>query len=394
MDRTKWIHPKTITGPPAEGESYIRRQYLNDEFWREIKKGAHILFTAPRRVGKTSVMKDLIANPHDGYNCIFEDVESDKSMQEFFKRLYFLILHRLSLVGKTRKNVERWLKERGIEEISFEGGIKIKEKELDHKNELLLLIQKLPELDQKIVLFLDEFPEVISSIRRNEGDSSAIEVLHTIREIRQKEEFRNCTFVLAGSVGLEHVVESLDRPKLINDLHPVRIEALNRDEAVQLIEQLTHLATVKYTPELIGTILNKIKHLIPYFIQLMVEEIDSLLHKENRQTPDIKDIDAAFESIVRKNTNLKDWKDRLNVPYVKAEEALLCHKILSILSHKGSITIQEVYNEAALHVLISNYMNIITMLIHDGYITEKQNGIYRFASPLLQAWWKKQHPIY
>jgi len=47
-----------------------------------------------------------------------------------------------------------------------------------------------------------------------------------------------------------------------------------------------------------------------------------------------------------------------------------------------------------LHVLISNYMNIITMLIHDGYITEKQNGIYRFASPLLQAWWKKQHPIY
>ncbi len=386
MDRKQWVHPKTITGPPAEGESYIRRQYLNDEFWREIKKGAHILFTAPRRVGKTSVMKDLVANPHDGYNCIFEDVESDKSMQEFFRRLYFLILNKLSLVWKTRKNVERWL--------SFEGSVKFKEKELDYKNELLLLIQKLPELDQKIVLFLDEFPEVISSIRRNEGDSSAIEVLHTIREIRQKEEFRNCTFVLAGSVGLEHVVESLDRPKLINDLHPIWIEALNRDEAVQLIEQLTHLATVKYAPELIGTILNKIKHLIPYFIQLMIEETDALLHKENRQTPDIKDIDAAFESIIRKNTNLKDWKDRLNVPYIQAEEALFCHKILSILSQKGSITIQEIYNEAALHVLIPNYMNIITMLIRDGYITEKQNEIYGFASPLLQAWWKKQHPIY
>ncbi|MHC1777773.1 MAG: hypothetical protein AB9834_20405 [Lentimicrobium sp.] len=394
MVRFEWIHPKTITGPPAEGESYIRRPYLNEEFWREIEKGSHILFIAPRRVGKTSVMKDLVTNPLGGYNCIFEDVESDKSLQEFFKRLYFLILNRLSLVGKTRTNVERWLKGRDIEEISYEGGVKFKEKELDYKNELLLLIQKLPELEQKIVLFLDEFPEVISAIRRTEGDDNAIEVLHTIREIRQKEGFKNCTFVLAGSIGLEHVVGSLDRPKLINDLHPVRIESLSRDEAMQLITQLTHSATVKYTPELIEILLDRIEHLIPYFIQLMVEEIDGILHNEGRHIPEAKDIETAFESIVKKNTSLNDWKDRLKVPYVGADEALFCYKILLILSHKGCITIQEIYNEASLLTFPGNYMNIISMLIRDGYLTEELNGIYKFTSPLLQVWWKKQHPIY
>lgn len=394
MKQTKWVHPITITGPPAEGDSYIRRQYLNDEFWHEIEKGSHILFIAPRRVGKTSVMKDLVENPQKDYNCIFEDVESDKSLQEFFKRLYFLILNRLSLVGKTRTNVERWLKGRGIEEISFEGGVKFKEKELDFKNELLLLIQKLPDLNQKIVLFLDEFPEVISAIRRIEGDDNAIEVLHTIREIRQKEGFKNCTFVLAGSIGLEHVVGSLDRLKLINDLHPVRIESLSRDEAMQLIKQLTNLSTVNYTQELIETLLDRIKHLIPYFIQLMIEEIDGILYKENRQIPENKDIGTAFESIINKNSNLKDWKDRLNPPYIAMDESSFSQKILSILSHQNTITIQEIYDEAKILSVPGNYMNIVTMLIRDGYITEDQDGVYRYTSPLLQAWWKKQHPIY
>lgn len=393
MKRTEWVHPKTITGPPAEGDSYIRRPNLNKEFWREIEKGSHILFIAPRRVGKTSVMKDMVTNPPEGYNCIFENVESDKSLQEFFKRLYFLVLNRLSLAGKTRTNIERWLKGRGIEEISFEGGVRFKEKELEYKSELLLLIQKLPDLDQKVVLFLDEFPEVISAIRRKEGDENAIEVLHTIREIRQKKEFNNCIFVLAGSIGLEHVIESLDRVKLINDLHPIRIEALSQEEAIQLITQLTHTATVKYSPDFIVQLLDRIEHLIPYFIQLMIEEIDRILHIQNRRKPEADDIRTVFESIVKKNTNLKDWKDRLNPPYIALDEAYFSNKILTILSRQDTIAIQEIYNEAQLLTVPGKYMNIVTMLIRDGYITEKQDGVYRYTSPLLQAWWKNQHPI-
>ncbi len=51
LEEKIWIHPKTITGPPAEGDFFFRRDYINDEFWKEIKKGNHILFVAPRRVG-------------------------------------------------------------------------------------------------------------------------------------------------------------------------------------------------------------------------------------------------------------------------------------------------------------------------------------------------------
>jgi len=29
MNREKWIHPKTIIGPPAEGDRYLRRNAIN-----------------------------------------------------------------------------------------------------------------------------------------------------------------------------------------------------------------------------------------------------------------------------------------------------------------------------------------------------------------------------
>ena len=34
-----WIPPNTITGDAATGSRYLRREYINEEFWNEVKKG-------------------------------------------------------------------------------------------------------------------------------------------------------------------------------------------------------------------------------------------------------------------------------------------------------------------------------------------------------------------
>jgi hypothetical protein len=393
MESTTWVHPKTVTGSPAEGDTYLRRKYVNEEFWREIQKGNHILFTAPRRVGKTSVMKDLVANPIEDYLCIYENVESDNTSQQFYKRLYHLIISRIGTVQKSKNLFEKWIKTIGIEEISVEGTIKFKEKTIDYKDELLLLISKLPEMNQKVVLFLDEFPEVISAIRKKKDDDSAIEVLHTIREIRHNKAFNHIIFVLAGSIGLEHVVESLDRPKLINDLHPVKIEPLSKSEARQLIAQLTKGATMKIFDEILDTLFDKLELLVPYFIQLMIEYSDEILYTENRTVLVNNDFDAAFLRIVKDNRYLSDWESRLKPPYLLKEENTFCISLLTFIAHKSVISIQEIFNLAQNAKMKSTYMNLIKMLIRDGYLLEAPDKKYRFSSPLLQSWWKNQHPI-
>jgi len=66
----EWRHPDTITGGAATDGRYLRRKTINDQFWREVGKGNHILLVAPRRVGKTSMMKDLVESERHVYQFI------------------------------------------------------------------------------------------------------------------------------------------------------------------------------------------------------------------------------------------------------------------------------------------------------------------------------------
>lgn len=387
----KWVSPNTITGPPAEGDKYLRREYLNDEFWSEIEKGSHILFTAPRRVGKTSIMKDLAKNCPKKYICHFENIESEKTQGQLFKRLFGLLVNELKTVNKAKTVISTWLKRRGIGELNAEGSVKFISKKVDYKPELLSLLSNLQQIDQKVILFLDEFPEVIVSIIRNENKEIAIETLHTIREIRQDNDFGNFTLVLAGSIGLDHVVNDLDRPKLINDLHRIELSALSKEEARQLIRQITTDATMKISEKQENYIINKLGHLIPYFVQKMIEECNRILQKQNRPLLENKDVDFAFDQLIKHDENLKDWESRLREPYLTKNRFGFCKHILTYCAHKDKIFIQEIYDISGKWKQRTEYMNLIQMLVRDGYLFE-ENGKYVFLSPLLKAWWKKQHP--
>jgi hypothetical protein len=361
MKKEQWIHPKTIVGPPAEGDRYIRRPYLNDEFWREIEKGCHIHFTAPRRVGKTSVMKDLAADTSRGFICIYENVESDDSSQSFYKRLFHLMLNRLNALSKAGRLAKNWLKTIEIESINIvEGEIKFNTKDLDYKNELLGLMSKLQKIQQKVVLFIDEFPEVLKRIRNKEGGDSAIDVLHTLRQIRQEKEFESCKMVIAGSVGLDYIVESLGREAWINDLHPVKIGQLTREEASSLITMLTENATMT------------IGH----------EELEYLFSR-----------DLAFATVTRENKDFNDWESRLQPPYLIKKEYVFCRDLLTYIAHRNILSLKEIFDLSIKYDVRDNFIKLLKMLMTDGYLVNSDEK-YQFLSPLLKEWWSLQHPSF
>src|SRR5688572_11705692 len=119
----KWISPNTITGDAATGTRYFRRENINEYFWREVMKGNHILFVAPRRVGKTSIMKDLVENCPEGFICIYQNIEGVRSRDEFYKRLFELILQCVnkSILSKAKHFFEKCTKKYSIKEITTSG---------------------------------------------------------------------------------------------------------------------------------------------------------------------------------------------------------------------------------------------------------------------------------
>jgi len=392
--QNKWISPSTITGDAATGSRYLRRQHINDYFWQEVEKGNHILFVAPRRVGKTSIMKDLAENPLDGYACIYRDIESVKTKNEFYKRLFELIVQCLqrTRTKKTMALLSKWTKQFKITEIT-KSGVKFETKEIDYENELRNIIPELAGTDVHTVIFLDEFAEVVNKVNKKDHQQDAIDILHTLREIRSDADFRNFTLVFAGSIGLQFVIKTIDRPKLINDLHPVETGALNEHEARLLVRQLTKNATIRFSNEAVGYLLQKVSHLLPYYIQLMIEETDLLCRAANKPDVTTADIDAAFAAVLKKNKNFDDWLERLK-DYQQVHFPFI-NSILKSCAHKGSITVQEIYNMAGdkAYKRLDDYMDFVEELMNDGYLVEEQEHIYRFISPFLQQYWLKKYPL-
>lgn len=391
----RWVSPKIIVGNTAKGDYYYHRQDIVDNIWEEIEKGNNALIAAPRRVGKSSVMVYMAQNCPAGYKCIFENVQGIKSEAEFYKRFYELIITCLNGLEKTGNWFRRMWKEHGIEEISIDGKIKFKEGTLNYLEEINHLLPKLNNnKDIKIVLFIDELPEVLHKLYKTGKKNEAAGILENFRRWRQEDQFKNLRLVLAGSIGLQYVVKTIqERTTDINDFNRVDFEALTDAEAAgYLIWATDNNATVQYDAQLATHLLSKIQYHVPYFINLMLDEINKTARKNNNPAITNKSIDNSFNSVVKHSDHFKDWKNRL-YDYMQKEEADFLNNVLTHIAHKNSISVQKIHDIATVHNKQTEMMELISGLEKDGYITER-NRKYIFLSPFLKAFWKHDNPIY
>ena len=394
--KTNWISPKTIIGPVATGDYYFPRTDIVDEIWCELEKGNFILIAAPRRVGKTSIMRDIEANPRDNYKVKFESIQAVKSEIDFYKTLYKLILNCLNTSRKASKWLSAYVKTKRITEISS-SGIKLEDKDLDYLEEINAIFNELDRNTETIVLLLDELPEVLHKLNENGKKEEAIAILHQLRVWRQSN-FKKLQFVFAGSVGIHYVVKNIEgRTSSLNDLITAICNPLTREEALGYIEWATcNKASVQYDNTLKTYLLLKVQHYYtPYFINLMLGEIDKTARKRKNANISKTDIDQAFINVEKDNQHFADWKNRLK-DYMPKSDFDFVNEILIHMAHLGSINIQTIYDKAVKHEKASDYMDLITDLEQDGYLVEDVEGSqnYVFISPFLKAYWKRNNPIY
>lgn len=389
-----WINPQITIGNTALGDYYYPRPFIETSIWEEIEKGNHVLIAAPRRVGKSSVMLALVENCPEHTRCLFQNIQGIKSEAEYYRRFYEMLLQCLNRFNKGLNWVGQFVKGLKIEEITLDGVKFGDKKDINFEQELKSLLTKIAESELRVVLLLDELPEVLNSLHKQKRGHEAGNILNHLRELRQNPKLRDhLNLVLAGSVGIQYVVKAIEgRIADINDFNPVAFDPLTRPEALDYIAWATKSATVQYEPALAEHFLDQVRHYIPYFLNLMLDEVNKAARRANDPGIDKSHIDAAFQTIVRNSDHFKEWKNRLNDYFEPVEKAFLM-EILVHIAHKDSISPQILYDFAIKHQLPYAYMELVHGLEHDGYIMEHE-GQYRFVSPFLQAYWRRDNPVY
>ncbi|MGJ8746097.1 AAA-like domain-containing protein [Polaribacter sp.] len=392
--KKQWTSPKIIIGPGATGNYYYPRTTIENEIWRELKKGNNLLLSAPRRVGKTSILINLSENSKKGYKLIFENVQGIVTEDLFYKTLYILILNCLSKFKTNTQKIKSYFTSKGISEINL-NSLKFDNKNIDYVWEINNIIPQLEEDGETIVLVIDELPEVLYSLHKTNQNAAASAILKNLRHWRQDESFKKLKFIIAGSIGIHHVVNLIDgRTSDINDIKKVHCPALDSesDEFEKYIHWALEGASISFQEGVISYLKYKVGYLVPYFINLMLDEIDKDALKTGEIIITNIEVDKAYEKIITDNSYFSDWKKRLK-DYLPAIDFKFVNQILIHIAHEDKISIQQIYNLAVEHDKTDDYMDFIYDLIQDGYLIEK-NGDYIFISPFLKTYWKRNNPIF
>jgi hypothetical protein len=391
---TKWIAPKIIIGGVARDENYYHRKDVVESIWAELDKGNSILIAAPRRVGKTSIMRCMEEYPKENYKIVFENIQGIDSENRFYGRLYNLLLDCLNKSQTIKKWFRRYLSSKSISEIDIKGKIKIETLKLnfiDEIDNLLIEINEKKDLEN-IVLLIDELPEVLFNINKT-NNNKAKSILKNLRRWRQNKATEKVKFVFAGSVGIHYVVNAIEnRNSDLNDLATINCNPLDENEFSDYINWATENATVKYNSDLQQYLSKKIHYFLPYFINLMLSKIDEQARKKNNPEISEQMIDEVFDTIVKKNEDFAEWKKRLK-DYMPTADFDFVNEILIHIAHKDEISIQTIYDKAVTYEKTADYMDFINDLEKDGYIVE-YNQKYIFVSPFLKAFWKRKNPVY
>jgi uncharacterized protein len=285
MDET--IKPKRVrnlVGPIPEPEELYGRDEFIEHLWRALEAN-NVLLLAPRRFGKSGVMRHVLVRPKPGYLVLSFELEDVDSPEEFVWRITKELLGHdnfralLSQAKRLPSALGQWVRKH-FDEAEFEGA-KIKFKadiKEDWREAARRMLVELEKADKTVVFLLDELPAMLDRIIEKRDESAARDFLAWFRTIRlaQKDVLRRHRFIVAGSVGIDQILRKLGATDKLVDFTRLTVEPLDDPTAKELIGDLTESIALKWNSDLSGGILELIGAPVPYFIHIFVSQLAQL----------------------------------------------------------------------------------------------------------------------
>jgi hypothetical protein len=172
----------------------------------------------------------------------------------------------------------------------------------------------------------------------------------------------------------------------LNDVPNFSIDAFSEFEAKNFISRLDIHENVLFTEEHIQYILKKISWHLPFFIQIWVAKIDSLIYMEEKQLS-IETIDEAYNLLIM-GKDFNHWDERLKYYYDYEDNARKILKLCTVQTGRSreDLLANLSRKKSDIEKIDSILGKLLYMLQNDGYIVEKE-GKYIFRSPMLRDFW-------
>jgi uncharacterized protein len=394
---------RNVTGSPVEDEDFFPRPRDLARLQREMANGANALLTAPRRVGKTSLVLRLCHLEREAGRCaVFLNVEGCHDELAFAEKLVDGLIEsglqpeplgRVSLIFRKARQALQGLKV-GTAGVDLEMSAA---EDSDHstlRRAIESVFRRIENGEKQVLLAIDEMPELLLALGGDEQGTDRVQrLLHWLRSLRQTYRHK-VRWIFLGSIGLDNFVDDRQLRKTINDLTSLSMDALDAEEADRFLEELGKSNGLPLSKEQRALIVDRVGWPLPYHLQIVFHALVDSGVKE----VDAAAVKAAFDHLLLPaNFNqFETWRERLDKQFGASDAAAAKDILRHLCRHANGRTRAQLLNalmssrkNSSSEVVEEQLARLLLVLERDGYLLER-DGRYAFRSFLLREYWHRR----
>ena len=291
------------TGRWVSGADFFDRAPELRILEERVRAANHVLLTGQRRMGKTSIARELGRRLMEsgGWITLFTDVEDAICPEDVIAdiaRAAYPILPIVSRLSGIITMAQRTLG--AVEEVGVSGfRLKIRAG-LDAGNwrgHGERLLQGCADHDKRVLLVIDELPIFLKQMLREADGATRVErFLSWLRGVFQGLAGESPVLLVSGSIGLMPMVQRLGIPDRINYLEPFRLGPWSREASIACFEQLAKSAALSIEDGVAGAVYDALGIGIPHQVQSFFARLREHAIMENRDRVTVADVELVYRT--------------------------------------------------------------------------------------------------
>ena len=401
---------KKAGGNWVAGDRFFNREVELEALEERVRDGAHTLLTAQRRMGKTSLVRELLRHLAESgeFATIFVDLEAAADPADAVAEIAVQARPLQKTWRRITDDFANYIGNR-VEELSFADTWMKLRAGIDAGNWQQrgdAVFAALAASDRPVVLAIDELPILVNALLKDadgritpEGKQAAGHFLSWLRKNGQAHS-RRIVMILTGSIGLEPLLEQAGLSAHANIYPTYDLKPWSEKTALACLDALARNYGVGLAPEVGRDMCRRLRRCIPHHVQMFFDKLHDHLRRDGRTDASLDDVETVYREDMlgaRGQMDLQHYESRLQLSLGRAGYEAALELLTDIAVHRhldddGIEAYRERYPalEKRADAGAPSLQQVIRVLEHDGYLERHDSGL-RFVSGLLEHWWRNRH---
>jgi hypothetical protein len=392
----------------VSGDQFYDRKTELELFAELVRQGTNLLVVAPRRIGKTSLLRESERRLQSEYLCLQIDLQKASSPSDAI----------LEIVLATRPHLPTWSRFVGLfsnlldqiagrvqslkkSDVTVALRAGINPGNWQSKGDRLLDL--LSQQEMPVIIFMDELPILVAKILKGpdfkitpERRETAESLMSWIRSssIRYQGKIR---FVIAGSIGLRPILQQAGLNATLNNFQAFRLGPWSREIAVGFIKDIASENDLVLDDEVPAHMADLLGTCIPHYVRMFFENVYRAAKVDGIKSASVLTVEEVYKNDmlgIHGRVELSHFEERLRL--LGPEFHLIAMEFLTQAAVEGELSLPTAEGLASEHAVEDKNSatlsrEVLGILEYDGYLKETAPSLYTFDSKLIGDWWRSSY---